>query len=87
MLNKGITLCGAGAGVTTLQRTNGARLGSYQPGGKASPVIIVGLMRWNNSTTATTLTADAVAGTNSVKVASTAGSCWMRLRALAGGQT
>jgi len=73
MLNKGITLRGAGAGVTTLQRTDGARLGSYQPGSKPSPVIIVGPMRWNNNTTATALTADAVAGTNSVKVASTAG--------------
>jgi Pectate lyase superfamily protein len=73
MLNKGITLRGAGAGVTTLQRTNGARLGSYQPGSKPSPIIIVGPMRWNNNLTATSLIADAAAGTNSVKVASTAG--------------
>ena len=59
MLNKGITLRGAGPGVTTLQRTNGATLGSYRPGSNPSPMIIVGPMRWNNNTTSTTLTADA----------------------------
>jgi hypothetical protein len=72
LLNKGITLRGAGPGNTTLHRTDGATLGSYRPGSKASPMIIVGPMRWNNATTPTTLTADAAAGTNSVQVASTA---------------
>jgi hypothetical protein len=73
MLNKGITLRGAGPGITTLQRTDGATLGSYRPGSKPSPMIIVGPMRWNNNTTSTTLTTDATAGTNSVQVANTTG--------------
>jgi hypothetical protein len=72
-LNKGVTLRGAGPGSTILQRTNGARLGSYQPGSNPSPMIIVGPMRWGNNTGSTTLTADAAARTNSVQVASTAG--------------
>jgi hypothetical protein len=73
LLNKGITLRGAGPGVTTLQRTNGAKVGSYQPGSSPSPMIIVGPQRWNNNTTSTTLTADAAAGTNSVAVANPSG--------------
>jgi hypothetical protein len=73
LLNKGITLRGAGPGATILQRTNGARLGSYQPGSSPSPMIIVGPMRWNNDATPTPLTGDAVQGTNSVQVASTTG--------------
>ncbi len=73
VLNKGITLRGAGAGATTLQRTNGAALGKYQPGSSPSPMIIVGPMRWNNATTPVALTASAAAGANSVQVASTAG--------------
>ena len=73
LLNKGVTLRGAGPAVTTLQRTNGATLNSYQPGSNASPMIIAGPMRWNNNAISTTLTVDAAAGTNSVQVASTAG--------------
>jgi hypothetical protein len=73
LLDKGITLRGAGPGITTLQRTNGAKIGSYQPGSKPSPIIIVGPQRWNNNTTSTTLTADAAAGTNSVAVANPSG--------------
>src|SRR5262249_46988253 len=59
--------------VTTLQRTNGAKLGSVQPGSNPSPMIIAGPQRYNNNTTSTTLTADAAQGTNSVQVASTTG--------------
>jgi hypothetical protein len=73
LLNKGITLRGAGAGVTTLQRTNGARLESDVPGSNPSPIIIAGPQRYNNNDTSTALTADAVQGTNSVQVASTQG--------------
>jgi hypothetical protein len=73
LLNKGITLRGAGPGITTLQRTNGAKVGSYQPGSKPSPMIIVGPQRWNNNITSTTLTADAAAGTKSVAVANPSG--------------
>jgi hypothetical protein len=72
-LNKGITLRGAGPGVTTLTRTGGATLGSYKPGNKPSPMIIVGPMRYNDNTTATTLTADGSNGATSVQVASRAG--------------
>ena len=50
-LNKGITLRGAGPGVTTLQRKDGATLGKYQPGSTPSPMIIVGPLRWNNNST------------------------------------
>jgi hypothetical protein len=73
LLNKGITLRGAGAGVTTLQRANGARLGSDAPGSNPSPIIIAGPQRYNNNDISTALTVDAVQGTNSVQVASTAG--------------
>ncbi len=73
LINKGITLRGAGPGVTILQRKNGARLGNYRPGNQPSPMIIIGPMRWNDNTTSIALTADAAAGTNSVKVVSTAG--------------
>jgi hypothetical protein len=74
LLNKGITLRGAGPGATILQRTNGARLDSYTPGSKPSPIIIVGPQRWGTTAgVTTTLTADAAAGSNSLGVASTAG--------------
>jgi hypothetical protein len=73
LLNKGITLRGAGPGVTTLQRTNGAKLGSYIPGPNPSPMIIVGPQRYNNNVTAIALTADAAAGTNSVQAGDSTG--------------
>ncbi len=74
LLNKGITLRGAGPGSTILQRTNGATLNSYTPGSKPSPMIIVGPRRWGTTAGATTtLTADAAAGSNSLDVVSTAG--------------
>jgi hypothetical protein len=72
-INNGVTLRGAGPGVTILQRTGGATLGSYVPGSNPSPMIILGPMRYNNSETATVLTADGTQGTNSVQVTSTAG--------------
>lgn len=73
LVNKGITLRGAGPQKTILQRTNGARPGSYIPGSKPSPIIIVGPQRWNNDETATALAADAAAGASSVQVTSAAG--------------
>jgi hypothetical protein len=72
-LNKGITLRGAGPGITILQRTDGAKLGSYIPGPNPSPMIIVGPQRYNNNQTAATLTADATHGTYTVQVTSTSG--------------
>jgi polygalacturonase len=63
LLNKEVTLRGAGAGQTILQRTNGATLGSYVPGSNPSPIIIVNTQRFNNSPSAgTALTADAAQG-------------------------
>jgi hypothetical protein len=73
LVNKGISLRGAGPGVTILQRTDGARPGTYIPGSNPSPMIIVGPQRYNNDETATALTADAAQGMNSVQVANTAG--------------
>jgi hypothetical protein len=73
LLNKGITLRGAGPGVTILQRSDGARLGSYVPGANPSPIIILGPQRYSNNKIGTALAADAAQGTNSVRVASTSG--------------
>lgn len=73
LINKGITLRGAGPGVTILQRTNGAQLGSYNPGSSPSPLILLGPQEYNNSQTATALTADVAGGAYSVHVTSTAG--------------
>ncbi len=73
LVDKGITLRGAGPGVTVLQRANGARLGSYNPGAAPSPIIIAGPQRWNNAETATALTARAVRGRSSVQVANATG--------------
>jgi len=71
LIDKGVTLRGAGAGATILTRTGGAKLGSYQPGKNPSPMIILGPQRWNNATTATALTADVRHGQYSVQVTST----------------
>jgi len=74
LLNKGITLRGAGSGATILQRKNGAQLNSYTPGSNPSPMIVVGPQRWGTTAgVTTTLTADAAAGSSSLDVASTAG--------------
>jgi hypothetical protein len=74
---KGITLRGAGATQTTLTQTTGAdvdpsRVGST-PTWVQQPIILVGPNRWPSNGTSTNLTADAVKGTFSVTVASTAG--------------
>jgi hypothetical protein len=73
LVNKGITLRGAGPGITTLQRTDGATLGSDSPGSNPSPIIIVGPQEYNNNQIATALTADVAGGANSVQVTSTSG--------------
>ena len=77
LIDKGITLRGTvdpvtNAPLTFLQKTNGATAGSdtatdYQP------IIIVGPTRWPQIGTSTNLTSDAVAGTYSITLASTAG--------------
>jgi hypothetical protein len=73
LIDRDVTLRGAGPGVTILTRKNGAKLGSDQPGNNPSPMIILGPERWNNNTTATLLTADVKHGGTSVQVASAAG--------------
>jgi len=76
LINKGITLRGAGPGQTTLQKTDGAKPGQEATGANPSPLIIVGPARWANNSHgvlgSTNLTADAVKGAYSVTVASTA---------------
>jgi hypothetical protein len=73
-LNKGVTVRGAGAGSTILQRTNGAKLDSYIPGSNPTPIILVGTQRYNNGpSTGTALSVDAAQGANSVQVANPAG--------------
>lgn len=73
LVHKGITLRGAGPAQTILTRTGGATLGSDQPGNSPSPLIILGPQRWNDTTTATMLTADVKHGGLNVQVASTRG--------------
>src|SRR6267142_2836010 len=74
MINKGVTLRGAGAGSTLLQRTNGATPGSYIPG-VAKPVIIVGPARWGSGGSAVNLANDAVKGADSVQLAAAPTGC------------
>jgi hypothetical protein len=70
-LNKAITLRGAGPTATFLTRTNGAQVGSYQPGSHQSEIIRISGSSASGSTVA--LTADAAQGSNSVSVSSAAG--------------
>jgi hypothetical protein len=78
LINKGITLRGAGPGRTTLAKTDGAKP-FPQPGVnvKPSPLIIVGPALWGNYPAgvvgSTELTADAVKGTYTVTVANATG--------------
>ncbi|MFT3916553.1 MAG: glycosyl hydrolase family 28-related protein [Anaeromyxobacteraceae bacterium] len=74
IVNKGITLRGAGAGQTILKKTNGAKpwqdsAADYQP------IVIVGAQRWGSpdDSTSQNLTADAAKGATSITVASAAG--------------
>jgi hypothetical protein len=74
LINKGITLRGAGPGQTTLAKTNGAKPFQEAVGAKPSPLIIVGPSRWNNGAVGSTdLAADAVKGAYTVTLAKPAG--------------
>jgi len=76
LIDKGITLRGAGPGRTTLQKTDGARPGVAATGPKPSPIVILGPMRWavnGGFASSTNLTADAVKGAYSITVASPTG--------------
>jgi hypothetical protein len=74
LLNKSITLRGAGPGLTSLMKSNGARpfVDRVQD---AQPIIVVGPNRWPkvDSTTSVNLTADAVKGASSVTVTNAQG--------------
>src|SRR5262249_38894111 len=74
MITKGITLRGAGAGVTILRKANGAKMNlEYPP--DSDPNIIVAPNRWPepNSSTSRLLTSDGAKGSYSVTVANVSG--------------
>ena len=77
LINKGITLRGAGPGSTIIQRTDGCKPLSPSSNGKCgsrpSPFIIIGPEQWNNWVKSTDLTADAAQGASSVQVKSASG--------------
>lgn len=68
-IDKGITLRGAGAGKTVLEKTDGAVMLSYQPR-DAQPIVSVGPSRWPkpNASSARRLAADGKKGATSVTV-------------------
>lgn len=70
LINKGITLRGAGPGLTKLVKTNGARRYVDRPIDDGSPIIVVGPNRWPKVDDATSvdLAADAAKGAMSVSV-------------------
>jgi hypothetical protein len=74
LINRGITLRGAGGGITILQRTNGAHPLQYTCQ-VCDPVIIVGPNRWPvpNNSTSQNLTVDGDKGAYSVTVANGSG--------------
>jgi len=79
LINRGITLRGAGPVRTTLARTDGAKTFQEAVSSKPAPLIVVGPSRYSLNADpsgvagSTTLIADAAKGTYSVKVASATG--------------
>jgi hypothetical protein len=77
LIDRGITLRGAGPGQTILRKTDGAKPGVEATGLKPAPIVILGPSRWANSNngfaSSTNLTADAVKGAYSITVANTTG--------------
>lgn len=79
LINKGITLRGAGPDKTTLAKTNGAKPFQVAVSANPSPLIIVGMSRYFKTSNpmgvvgSNDLTADAVHGAYAVTVASAAG--------------
>lgn len=74
LIDKPITLRGAGPGATTLYKTNGARPYSGAVADR-QPIVVMGATRWpkTNAATSVALTADAVQGAMSISVANAAG--------------
>lgn len=75
LIDRGITLRGAGPGKTILQKTDGAKPATEATGLHPSPLIIVGPARWSPvpETFSTDLSADAVKGSHSVTVTNPSG--------------
>ena len=73
LINKAITLRGAGAGVTILHKLNGATDGSSAPGPGQSPIIVVGSTLNPTVGGSLNLSLDAVKDAFSVTLASTTG--------------
>ncbi len=79
LINKGITLRGAGPGLTTLAKTNGAKPFQSEPGPHPSPLVVVGTSLFSTTgdsidvVASTNLTADAAKGAYTVTVANAAG--------------
>jgi hypothetical protein len=79
LINKGITLRGAGPGRTTLAKTDGAKPFSSAVGARPSPLIVVGTALFSSTgdsidiAGSTGLTADAAKGATTVTVANPAG--------------
>ncbi len=71
LINKGVTLRGAGAGTTILTRTDGATDNSYFPGSNPSNIITLG--GGANDSAGVLLSADGAQGSYSITVASAAG--------------
>jgi hypothetical protein len=74
LIRKPITLRGAGAGVTILQKTNGAKLNQeYNP--DAQPIVLIGPNRWPHpdESTSADLSADGAKGATSVTVSNGSG--------------
>jgi len=74
LVTKGITLRGAGAGQTILQKTNGAVM-NVDGSADYQPIVVIGQERWMHplENTATALTADVAKGATSVTVANGSG--------------
>jgi len=74
LINKGITLRGAGPGSTILTRTGGATLGSGNSGSNPSAMAVLGVNQFGGGYSKTTaLTADGAQGSYSITVASATG--------------
>lgn len=74
MISKGITVRGAGPGVTRLVKTNGAKVNSYIAE-DTQPIFVIGPNRWPkiDESTSVNLTADGAKDSFTVTVASAAG--------------
>ncbi len=75
LINKGITLRGAGPTATVLQKTNGAIAGVDHGATDNQPIVVVGPNRWPkpNDATSQNLIANGARGAMSVAVANSAG--------------